>query len=101
MLPWGYPPPKPETPREKFLRRLSEGVPQELACRAYGIEWDSVKDEPETVQALAEGEILLFERARDSGVTGIVRAAMRHETKTWTPKAEASSGLSVEDYLRD
>lgn len=84
-----------------MLERLREGVPPELACRAAGIEWASVKDEPEIDKALAEGEILLFERARDSGVTGVVRAALRNETKSWVPKAEAQLGLSLEDYLRD
>ncbi len=83
-----------------MLRRLSEGVPPELACRAAGVEWDAIKDQPEIVQATAEGEILLFERARDSGVTGTVRAALRYETKSWTPKAEATLGLTLEDLLR-
>jgi hypothetical protein len=101
VFPWGYPKQEPLTPREIFVRRLSEGVPPELAARAYGVEWDAVKDEREVVMALAEGEIMLFERARDSGVTGIVRAAMRREANSWLPKAEPSSGLSLEDYLRD
>lgn len=86
---------------EKLVQRLSEGVPPELATRAAGIEWDTIKDNPEVVKALAEGEILLFERARDGGVSGTVRAALRYETKSWTPKAEASIGLSLEDYLRE
>lgn len=98
--PWAQPK-QPETPREKLLDWLKHGVPPELATRATGIPWDSVKDDPEIDRALAEGEILLFERARDSGVTGIVRSAMRHETKTWTPKAEGSTGPSLEDLLRD
>ena len=84
-----------------MLERLAEGVPPELATRAAGVTMDSIKDDPEVDKALAEGEILLFTRARDSGVTGVVRAAMRYETKTWTPKAEASFGLSLEDYLKD
>lgn len=84
-----------------MLTRLSEGVPPELATQAAGLEWDGVKDDPEVVKALAEGQIMLFERARDSGVTGVVRAAMRYETKTWTPKAEPNSGTTLEDYLRD
>ncbi len=100
MFPWGFPKQTPETPHEKFVRRLSEGVPPELACRAAGVEWDAIKDQPEIVQATAEGEILLFERARDSGVTGTVRAALRYETKSWTPKAEATLGLTLEDLLR-
>lgn len=83
------------------MRRLREGVPKALALRAYGVKWDEVKDDPEVDPAIAEGEILLFERARDSGVTGVVRAAMRQETETWTPKAEASIGLTLEDLLRD
>jgi hypothetical protein len=102
VLPWLQQQPKqPETPRETLLRRLSEGVPPELATRAAGITWESIKDDPEIDRALAEGEILLFERARDSGVTGVVRAALRHETRSWTPKAEAQLGLSLEDYLRE
>jgi hypothetical protein len=84
-----------------MLERLREGVPPELVTRAAGVPWESVKDDPEVDKALAEGEILLFERARDSGVTGVVRAAMRRETNTWTPKAEAVIGLSLEDYLKD
>lgn len=84
-----------------MIARLQEGVPPELATRAAGIEWDSIKDEPEVVKALAEGEIALFERARDSGVTGTVRAALRYETKSWVPKADADLGRSLEDYLRD
>lgn len=85
-----------------MLRRLGEGVPPELICRAYGTTLDALAADPEAVIAMAEGEILLFERARDSGVTGIVRAAMRHEAKTWQPKAEGvQSGLSLEDLLRD
>lgn len=100
--PWAPPPLKPpETPRDKLLRRLSEGVPPELATRAGGFVWDEIKDDPEIDRALAEGEIALFERARDSGVSGTIRAAMRWETRTWTPKAEASSGATLEDYLRD
>lgn len=84
-----------------MLERLKNGVPPELATRAAGVTMESIKDDPEIDKALAEGEILLFERARDSSVTGVVRAAMRYETKTWTPKAEPNSGLSLEDYLRD
>ena len=84
-----------------MLRRLREGVPSELALRAAGMQWDDVKNDPEVDKALAEGEIVLFERARDSGVTGVVRAAMRYETKTWTPKAEGSPGQTLEDLLKD
>ena len=102
MFPWSFTQkPKTAAPREVLLGRLSEGVPPELVARAAGISWSSVKDDPEVDKALAEGEILLFERARDSGVTGVVRAAMRRETNTWTPKAEATIGLSLEDYLKD
>jgi hypothetical protein len=101
LFPWDYPKQKSETPREILLRRLREGVPKELALRASGVQWDEIKDDPATDMALAEGEILLFERARDSGVTGIVRAAMRHETNTWTPKAEPGSSDTIEDLLRD
>lgn len=103
MFPWMIfaQKPKATTPYEILLERLREGVPRELATRAAGIEWDSIKDDPEIDKALAEGEILLFERARDSGVTGVVRAALRNETKSWVPKAEAQLGLSIEDYLKD
>ncbi len=102
MFPWLFTPkPKATAPRDIMIDRLREGVPPELASRAAGIEWASVKDDPEIDKALAEGEILLFERARDSGVTGVVRAALRNETKSWVPKAEAQLGLSLEDYLRD
>jgi hypothetical protein len=102
MFPWLYAQkPKTTTPREIMLERLREGVPPELASRAAGIDWSGVKNDPEIDKALAEGEILLFERARDSGVTGVVRAALRNETKSWVPKAEAQLGLSLEDYLRD
>jgi len=103
MFPWAIftQKPKATTPREIMLDRLRNGVPAELACRAVGILWETVKDDAEIDKALAEGEILLFERARDSGVTGVVRAALRNETKSWVPKAEAQLGLSLEDYLRD
>lgn len=84
-----------------MLKRLSDGVPPELACRAAGVQWSEIKDDPEIDKALAEGEILLFERARDSGVTGVVRAAMRYESKSWQPKTDYTPGASLEDYLRD
>ncbi len=84
-----------------MLEWLRGGVPPDLASRAAGVDWAGVKDDPEIDKALAEGEILLFERARDSGVTGVVRAALRNETKSWVPKAEAQIGMSLEDYLRD
>jgi hypothetical protein len=103
MFPWAMFTQKSKgtTPREIMLERLREGVPPELASRAAGIDWQTMKDDPEIDRALAEGEILLFERARDSGVTGVVRAALRNETKSWVPKAEANLGLSLEDYLKD
>lgn len=102
MFPWLYgQKPKATTSRDIMLERLREGVPAELAARAAGIDWAEVKEDPEIDKALAEGEILLFERARDSGVTGVVRAALRNETKSWVPKAEAQLGLSLEDLLRD
>ncbi len=102
MFPWLFQQkPKATAPREIMIERLREGVPPELASRAAGIDWAGVKDDPEIDKALAEGEILLFERARDSGVTGVVRAALRNETKSWVPKAEGQIGLSLEDYLRD
>jgi hypothetical protein len=90
----------PETPRETMLRRLREGVPPELAARAAGVPAESFKDDSEIDMALAEGEILLFERARDSGVTGTIRAAMRREASSWMPKAEVMVGLTLEDYLK-
>lgn len=92
---------EPETPHQIMLRRLSEGVPHDLACRAAGIEWDAIKDDPEVIKAEAEGEIKIFEQARDSGVTGTIRAAMRRESQSWQPKAEVQIGLSLEDYLKD
>ena len=84
-----------------MLDRLRNGVPPELATRAAGVTMDSLKGDPEADVALAEGEILLFERARDSGVTGIVRAAMRRESQSWQPKAEPNLGQSLEDLLRE
>lgn len=90
-----------ETPRQKMLRRLAEGVPPDLVARAAGIPWDELKKDSEVEMAAAEGEIAMFERARDSGVTGVVRAAMRYEAKTWQAKAEPNSGMTLEDYLRD
>jgi len=92
--------PRPETPRERFLRRLREGVPFELVRRAEG--WADVefKDDAEVDAAIAEGEIVLFERARDSGVTGAIRAAMRQEAKTWQPKPDEPVGQTLEDLLK-
>ena len=84
-----------------MLERLTMGVPPELAARAAGVTWDAIKDEPEIVQAVAEGEILLFERARDQGVSSLIRAAMRYETKSWTTTAEPITGETLEDLLRD
>lgn len=101
MFPWLYTQQQALTPQEMLLRRLREGVPKELALRAAGMTWDEVKEDPEIDRALAEGEILLFERARDSGVTGVVRAAMRYESSSWNVKAEASQGQSLEDLLRE
>jgi hypothetical protein len=102
LFPWLQTPKQPQpTPEDRLLTWLREGVPCELACRATGVNWDSVKDKPEAVRALAEGEILLFERARDSGVTGTIRAAMRHETKTWNAKTDVQVGFTLEDYLKD
>ncbi len=98
LLPWQK---KTNDPMQTLLDHLSKGVPADLACRATGLTWDEVKDEPAVVEAEATGEILLFEQARDSGVSGTIRAAMRRETNTWTPKAEASIGISLEDYLKD
>lgn len=92
---------RPKTPRDIMLQRLRDGVPPELATRAAGVTMESLKDDCEVDMALAEGEILLFERARDSGVTGVVRAAMRREAKSWMPKAEVEIGLRLEDYLKD
>jgi hypothetical protein len=101
MFPWTFTQQRPKTPRDVLLQRLIEGVPPELATRAAGIDWEAIKEDPEIIKAVAEGEILLFERARDGGVMGSVRAAMRYETRTWTPKAEPNSGATLEDYLRD
>lgn len=102
-FPWLYgtqPPPQVKTPHELMLQRLREGVPPELAARAYGSDYNDIKEQPEIVKAVAEGEILLFERARDGGVSGAIRAAMRNEAKTWQPKAEAPTGQTLEDLLR-
>lgn len=101
LFPWAFQKSKALTPHEIMLERLREGVPPELATRAAGVDFDAIKNDPEVIKALAEGEILLFERARDSGVTGVVRAAQRYETKSWTPKAEAVLGLTIEDLLKD
>lgn len=100
-FPWLFQQPqsRPTTPREVMLQRLREGVPPELAARAAGVVLD--RDDPEIDRALAEGEIMLFERARDSGVTGIVRANMRYEAKTWQQGAEPPTGMTLEDYLKD
>lgn len=84
-----------------MLERFRLGVPPKLAARAAGVTMESLQGDPEVDKALAEGEILLFERARDSGVTGIVRAAMRRENESWNPKAEVPSGQTLEDLLRD
>jgi len=84
-----------------MLERLELGVPPNLIATAYGLTEDQMKADPEIVRAIAEGEIVLFERARDSGVTGIVRAAMRREANSWLPAAEPQSGKTVEDYLKD
>jgi len=101
MFPWSFGQPKQlQTPRQLLLERLSEGVPPELACRAAGIAWDDIKDDPEIDKALAEGEILLFTRTRDAGVTGTIRAAMRRESQSWNVKAEAPTGMTLEDYLK-
>jgi len=83
-----------------MLKRLSEGVPVELAARAAGIDVATLKDDPEVDKAVAEGECVLFERARDSGVTGAIRAAMRQEAKTWQPKPDEMPGQTLEDLLR-
>lgn len=99
-FPWGFTQAKSITPRETMLQRLAEGVPLELCLRAARI-GTPVHDDPDIDVATAEGEISLFERARDSGVTGAVRAAQRNETKTWVPKADVELGRTLEDYLRD
>lgn len=99
--PFTQPTPPQETPHQRMLRRISQGVPVELATRAAGVRWEDIKDDPEVDKAVAEGEIYLFEQARDSGVSGTIRAAMRWESKSWQPKAEVQIGMSLEDYLRD
>ena len=94
MFPWTIFPQKPKatTPRDVLLERLREGVPPELASRAAGIDWETLKNDVEIDKALAEGEILLFERARDSGVTGVVRAALRNETKSVGSESRSATG---------
>jgi len=99
--PFAQQPPKPLTARERALQRLSEGVPPELVARSLGVGTETFEHDREAQMAIAEGEIKLFEQARDSGVTGIVRAAMRYEAKTWNVKAETPSDKTLEDYLRD
>lgn len=100
--PFASPGKPPETPRQTLLRRLSEGVPPELVARAAAVAIESFEGDAEIQQALAEGEIALFERARDNGgATGIVRAAMRYEARTWVQNVEPKDGKSLEDYLRD
>lgn len=84
-----------------MLKQLSEGVPPELIARAYGLTMEQLAADPEYDRTTAEGEILLFERARDSGVTGAIRAAMRNEVKSWLPKAEPMNAQSLEDLLRE
>lgn len=84
-----------------MLKRLREGVPPELVARAAGIPFESFKGDAEIDCAMAEGEIKLFEQARDSGVTGTIRAAMFREAKSWQPKAEPMQGATLEDLLRD
>jgi len=102
VFPWNFTAPKkPETPREQLLEWLREGVPPEDACEALGMTWEQERHAPEIIQAAAHGRVQLFIRAKDSGVTGVIRAAMRVEAKTWQPKAEPNSGLTLEDYLRD
>lgn len=101
FAPWTQPQRAPLSEREVMLQRLREGVPPDLVARAAGVTVDSFKDDPEVDKALAEGEIKLFEQARDSGVTGTIRAAIRRETNSWHPKAEVQLGLTLEDYLKD
>jgi hypothetical protein len=84
-----------------LLEWLREGVPPEDACEALALSWDQEKQQADVIQAAARGRVELFIRAKDSGVTGVIRAAMRVESKSWQPKAEPSLGLSLEDYLRD
>ncbi len=97
MFPW----PHKLTPRELMLQRLSQGVPPELVARAAGVSVEDWKGDDEIDRARAEGEILIFEQIRDGSATGGIRAAMRRELKTWTPKAEVVPGVSLEDLLRD
>jgi hypothetical protein len=101
MFPWFQQPKQPQTPREQLLVWLAEGVPPEDACEALALTWDVERHQPDVVQAAARGRVELFIRAKDSGVTGVIRAAMRVESKSWQPKAEPNLGLSLEDYLRD
>lgn len=84
-----------------MLQWLNDGVPPEDACEALGLQWDREKHNPEAAKAAARGRVELFIRAKDSGVTGVIRAAMRVEAKSWQPKAEPSTGPTLEDYLRD
>lgn len=101
MFPWLTQPKQPQTPREQLLVWLAEGVPPEDACEALGMTWDTEKQAADVVRAAARGRVELFIRAKDSGVTGVIRAAMRVEAKSWSTKAEPSSAQSLEDLLRD
>jgi hypothetical protein len=84
-----------------LLEWLREGVPPEDACEALALAWEVERQQPDVVQAAARGRVELFIRAKDSGVTGVIRAAMRVESKSWQPKAEPMQGLTLEDLLRD
>ena len=101
MFPWLTQPKQPQTPREQLLAWLAEGVPPEDACEALGMAWAVEKLQPDATRAAARGRVELFIRAKDSGVTGVIRAAMRVEAKSWQPKAEPPQGATLEDLLRD
>ena len=98
--PWAQPP-QLKTPREQVLSWLGEGVPPEDACEAMALDWEQEKNALDMQRAAARGRVELFIRAKDSGVTGVIRAAMRVESKSWGPKAEAAQGGTLEDLLRD
>lgn len=54
MFPWLFGTVHKSTaPRDVLVDRLREGVPTELAARAAGIDWETIKDDPEVIKATA------------------------------------------------
>jgi hypothetical protein len=82
----GPKPETPKTPREELLDLLADGVPSDLACAATGLEWDTVKGDPDAVKAKARGDIATFKQVRDGANAGAIRASARAETGSWLEK---------------